>query len=58
MVSCLIGIAVITYPLKNAVKQPADDKAGDLKVWYWLRFALLAAWILLNIWVVMLNRVW
>ncbi len=58
MVACLIGIAVITYPLKNLVKQPADDKTGNLKVWYWLRFVLLAAWILLNIWVVMLNRVW
>lgn len=51
-----IGIIYITYPLK---KEENSDNMTDniyIKGWYWVRIAVMYAWVFLNIWVVALNK--
>lgn len=58
MVACLIGIMIITYPLKQKDGQELLEEKQYMRGWYWIRLAVLYGWVLLNIWVVMLNHVW
>ncbi len=57
MVACLLGIGIIANPCKQ---KQVESTAGNnvLRCWYWGRIACVVAWILLNIWVVLLNHVW
>lgn len=58
MVACLIGIMIIAYPLKTKERQEQLDGQLYVKGWYWARLVVVYSWVLLNIWVVMLNHVW
>jgi hypothetical protein len=57
MLACLIGIMVITYPLKQHHLDKSDEKQGLIRGWYWARIAIAVCWIALNVWVVALNHV-
>ena len=56
LLACIIGIATITYPLKKEDNTQIEAKLY-IKGGYWARLALVYAWVLWNIWVVMLNHV-
>lgn len=58
LVACILGIAVITYPLKKeACEQDGDKEDGYLNGWYWARLGIVYAWVIFNVWVVALNHV-
>jgi hypothetical protein len=58
MLVCLIGIMVVTYPLKQHNLDKAGEKERLIHGWYWVRIVIAISWIFLNIWVVALNHVW
>ena len=62
LVACIVGIAMVTYPLKKGVPDKecitSDERENNyIRGWYWARIGLACGWILLNIWVVALNHV-
>ena len=57
MVACLVGIMFISYPLKKKGNEEVIDGTKYVKGWYWTRLIVIYGWVLLNIWVVMLNHV-
>lgn len=57
LAACVVGIAMITYPLKKEGTGSAEEGSRFIKGWYWARIGLACVWILLNIWVVALNHV-
>lgn len=58
MVACLVGITIITYPLKQTDTQEMSEDQNYMKNWYWGRMIVAIGWILLNVWVVFLNHMW
>lgn len=56
-VVCTGGILVLTNPVRAVDAECDSDTERFIKGWYWVRIAVLAAWLLLNLWVVAGNHV-
>ena len=52
-----LAIIALTNPLKKENEEEAEGGYQYIKGWYWARIGIVVGWILLNIWIVMLNHV-
>lgn len=56
-VVCIIGIMMLTSPYQKQNQTNGEEESIYVRGWYWARMGILVSWIILNIWVVMLNHV-
>lgn len=55
--ACMGGIIVLANPFKGMDSDCDLESERYIRGWYWIRVAIVAAWLLLNIWVVAGNHV-